>query len=76
MKYIITVTMNREVVKQAEVSASQMKKEVENMETMGYIMVDNGRGKGIVTDGKNRGRTWRHVTPSGYVKIVNIKPIK
>lgn len=73
MKYIITVTMNREVVKQAEVSASQVKKEVENMEIMGYTMVDNGRGKGIVTDGKNRGRTWRRVTPSGDVKIVNIK---
>ena len=73
MKYIITVTKNREIIKQAELTATQVKKEVKNMEIMGYTMVDNGRGKGIVTDGKNRGRTWRWVTPSGDVKIINIK---
>ena len=73
MMYTITVTKNREIVKQAEITTAQMKKEIENMEIIGYTIVDNGRGKGIVIDGKNRGRTWRRVTPSGDVKIVNIK---
>lgn len=66
MMYTMTLETSRDGNRKVEtytLTREQVKKEIEIMESMGYKLVDRGKG---------RGRTWRQVAHN-RVRIVNIK---